>query len=67
MLTVDLRCISQFDAPIGYPSITANYTDEWKQWWRNPENVKLYQFMGKVRLLLSPYSARAQSLTLIGL
>ena len=38
----------QFDAPIGYPSITANYTDEWKQWWRNPENVTLYQFMGKV-------------------
>ncbi|KAK4054360.1 methionine--tRNA ligase mes1 [Microbotryomycetes sp. JL221] len=36
-----------FDAPIGYPSITANYTDDWKQWWRNPENVKLYQFMGK--------------------
>ncbi|GAA5958918.1 hypothetical protein JCM21900_005411 [Sporobolomyces salmonicolor] len=36
-----------FDAPIGYPSITANYTDEWKQWWRNPENVTLYQFMGK--------------------
>jgi methionyl-tRNA synthetase len=22
-----------FDAPIGYLSITANYTDEWKQWW----------------------------------
>jgi methionyl-tRNA synthetase len=22
-----------FDAPIGYISITANYTDEWKQWW----------------------------------
>ncbi|KAJ1920475.1 methionine--tRNA ligase mes1 [Mycoemilia scoparia] len=36
-----------FDAPIGYPSITANYTDEWKQWWYDPENVKLYQFMGK--------------------
>ncbi|GAA5936329.1 hypothetical protein JCM3775_006466 [Rhodotorula graminis] len=36
-----------FDAPIGYPSITANYTDEWKQWWRDPEHVKLYQFMGK--------------------
>ncbi|GAA5989963.1 hypothetical protein JCM11641_002929 [Rhodosporidiobolus odoratus] len=36
-----------FDAPIGYPSITANYTDEWQQWWRNPDNVKLYQFMGK--------------------
>lgn len=36
-----------FDACIGYPSITANYTDEWEQWWRNPEEVKLYQFMGK--------------------
>ncbi|GAA5984239.1 hypothetical protein JCM5350_002876 [Sporobolomyces pararoseus] len=36
-----------FDAPIGYPSITANYTDDWKMWWRNPENVTLYQFMGK--------------------
>lgn len=37
----------QFDAPIGYPSITANLTPEWKQWWFNPQNVKLYQFMGK--------------------
>ncbi|KAI9314082.1 tRNA synthetases class I (M)-domain-containing protein [Dichotomocladium elegans] len=36
-----------FDACIGYPSITANYTDEWEKWWKNPENVKLYQFMGK--------------------
>ena len=36
-----------FDAPIGYISITANYTDEWKQWWQNEENVELYQFMGK--------------------
>ncbi len=36
-----------FDAPIGYISITANYTDEWKQWWKNPENVELFQFMGK--------------------
>ncbi|KAJ7072573.1 tRNA synthetases class I (M)-domain-containing protein [Mycena amicta] len=36
-----------FDAPIGYPSITANYTPEWKRWWFNPEHVKLYQFMGK--------------------
>ncbi|KAJ7678877.1 tRNA synthetases class I (M)-domain-containing protein [Mycena polygramma] len=36
-----------FDAPIGYPSITANYTPEWKQWWFNPQDVKLYQFMGK--------------------
>jgi methionyl-tRNA synthetase len=36
-----------FDATIGYPSITANYTKDWELWWRDPENVKLYQFMGK--------------------
>jgi len=36
-----------FDAPIGYISITANLTDEWEDWWMNPEGVKLYQFMGK--------------------
>ncbi|RUS22471.1 hypothetical protein BC937DRAFT_88920 [Endogone sp. FLAS-F59071] len=36
-----------FDAPIGYPSITANYTDQWEKWWKNPDDVKLYQFMGK--------------------
>ncbi|KAI0134715.1 methionyl-tRNA synthetase [Xylariales sp. AK1849] len=36
-----------FDACIGYPSITANYTDQWEKWWRNPDDVKLYQFMGK--------------------
>ena len=43
-----------FDAPIGYISITANYTENWRQWWlsnseenkeKNP--VELYQFMGK--------------------
>lgn len=36
-----------FEACIGYPSITANYTPEWKQWWHNPEQVQLYQFLGK--------------------
>ncbi|WVQ96488.1 methionine-tRNA ligase [Kwoniella sp. CBS 9459] len=36
-----------FDAPIGYPSITAAYTDQWEKWWKNPDNVDLYQFMGK--------------------
>jgi len=36
-----------FDAPIGYLSITANYTKEWQKWWLNPKDVKLYQFMGK--------------------
>ena len=25
-----------FDAPIGYISITANHTDEWESWWKNP-------------------------------
>eukprot|EP00732_Lithocolla_globosa_P001481 Lithocolla_globosa_v1_NODE_750_length_3334_cov_26.166819.p1 type:complete len:771 gc:universal NODE_750_length_3334_cov_26.166819:917-3229(+) len=36
-----------FDAPIGYLSITANYTDQWEEWWKNPDDVQLYQFMGK--------------------
>ena len=36
-----------FDACIGYVSITANYTPDWEKWWRDPENVRLYQFMGK--------------------
>ncbi|AMD19850.1 HCL301Wp [Eremothecium sinecaudum] len=36
-----------FDAPIGYVSISANYTKGWEKWWKNPENVSLYQFMGK--------------------
>ena len=41
-----------FDATIGYVSITANYfkdsnTDDYLKWWKNPENVDLYQFMGK--------------------
>lgn len=36
-----------FDACIGYVSITANYTNGWEKWWKDPENVQLYQFMGK--------------------
>lgn len=36
-----------FDACIGYVSITAEYTSEWEKWWRDPENVDLFQFMGK--------------------
>ena len=38
-----------FDAPIGYISITAKYTNDWEKWWK-PEagtNVTLYQFMAK--------------------
>lgn len=36
-----------FDAPIGYLSITANYTDKWEKWWKNPHQVELYNFMAK--------------------
>ena len=36
-----------FDAPIGYISITANKTEDWERWWRDPENTELYQFIGK--------------------
>ncbi|MSU05928.1 methionine--tRNA ligase [Spirochaetales bacterium NM-380-WT-3C1] len=36
-----------FDAPIGYISITANYTDNWKYWWQDPDNTELFQFIGK--------------------
>jgi hypothetical protein len=43
-----------FDACIGYPSITKNYTDrdnldgnDWEQWWKNPKEVELYHFLGK--------------------
>ena len=35
-----------FDAPIGYISITKEFTKDWQEWWKNSE-VKLYQFMGK--------------------
>ena len=40
-----------FDAPIGYISTTAVAGEEkgfdWKSWWQNPEDVELYQFIGK--------------------
>ncbi len=40
-----------FDAPIGYISMTAGLAAEkgfdWKSWWQNPENVDLFQFIGK--------------------
>ncbi len=36
-----------FDAPIGYLSITANYTKHWEKWWKNDKDVELVQFMGK--------------------
>ncbi|CBK25451.2 uncharacterized protein [Blastocystis hominis] len=52
-----------FDAPIGYISITANYTKEWKQWWQNPKDVKLVQFMGKDNI---PFHTVIFPSTLIG-
>jgi methionyl-tRNA synthetase len=40
-----------FDAPIGYISITACAGDEkgfdWKYWWQRPDEVDLFQFIGK--------------------
>ncbi|MCF7872169.1 methionine--tRNA ligase [Candidatus Woesearchaeota archaeon] len=36
-----------FDAPIGYIAITKANKKNWKDWWHNPENVRLVQFMGK--------------------
>ncbi|MDR2376775.1 MAG: methionine--tRNA ligase [Treponema sp.] len=44
-----------FDAPIGYISITGNLGEElgldWRsfvdQWWKNPGEVELFQFIGK--------------------
>jgi len=40
-----------FDAPIGYISITKCLTDsiggDWKLWWQNPDDVELFQFIGK--------------------
>ena len=36
-----------FDAPIGYISITANYTDNWESWWKNPDQVELINMLGE--------------------
>jgi methionyl-tRNA synthetase len=37
-----------FDACIGYSSITKTAVgDDWVKWWKDPDNVRLYQFMGK--------------------
>ncbi|KAM7523131.1 hypothetical protein LguiA_013033 [Lonicera macranthoides] len=48
MLVADLLVFYVwFDAPIGYVLITSCYTPEWDNWWKNPQNVELYQFIGK--------------------
>ena len=34
-----------YDAPIGYISITADYTDQWEKWWKNPDHVSSLAFV----------------------
>lgn len=37
-----------YDAPIGYLSITKTLLgNDWEKWWKNPDNVELYNFVGK--------------------
>ncbi len=47
MLLLGMQHSLYFFELFSYLSITANYTSEWEKWWKNPEDVKLYQFMGK--------------------
>ena len=48
-----------FDAPIGYLSIAANYTNEWEKWFKAPQNVNQPQsfvfykvFFAKISILI---------------
>ena len=52
-----------FDAPIGYISITAELTPDWRSWWQNPDQVELVQFMGKDNV---PFHTVIFPCTLIG-
>ena len=52
-----------FDAPIGYISITAQYTSQWQKWWKNPENVEYWQFMAKDNV---PFHSVVFPCTLLG-
>ncbi len=38
-----------YDAPLGYVSITANYTPEWERWWKKSDShkVEYFEFMAK--------------------
>ncbi|VDM24829.1 unnamed protein product [Toxocara canis] len=41
-----------FDAPVGYMSITKDLVgDAWTSWWKNPAQVELYNFVGKIFLV----------------
>ena len=46
-----------------YLSITANYTEQWEKWWKDPENVSLCQFMAKDNV---PFHTVVFPATLIG-
>ncbi|HOV14197.1 MAG TPA: methionine--tRNA ligase, partial [Spirochaetota bacterium] len=52
-----------FDAPIGYISITAEKYPDWEKYWKNPDEVELYQFMGKDNI---PFHTVLFPSTLIG-
>lgn len=52
-----------FDAPIGYISMTASIYPDWETYWKNPEEVELYQFMGKDNI---PFHTVLFPSTLIG-
>ena len=43
--------------------ITATLTDKWQDWWKNPEDVELFQFMGKDNI---PFHTVVFPSTLIG-
>lgn len=56
-----------FDAPIGYISITAKYTKDWKEWWQPKaadKKVELFQFMAKDNV---PFHSVMFPATLLGL
>ena len=40
-----------FDAPIGYISITKENREDWETYWKEPDDTKLIQFMGKDNIL----------------
>lgn len=55
-----------FDAPIGYISITANYSKEWRKWWQPAKEtpVTYYQFMAKDNV---PFHSVMFPATLLGI
>ena len=53
-----------FDAPIGYISITEQLLgDQYLDWWQQPQDVTLYQFMGKDNI---PFHTLLFPATLLG-